>query len=68
MYCHLFAISGQRRHALQKWSGITITVDNTQTIAITSKNRRLVVIAATIRDRSEIAHNVPSTCRFMLPA
>ncbi len=43
-----------------------MNVANTQTIAIIIKNPRSVVIAATIRDSKEIAHNIPSMCRFIL--
>ena len=43
-----------------------MTVENSETTAIMSKNRRFVVIAATIRDRNETAHNIPSMCRFIL--
>ena len=65
-YRRLLDALGQRRQALTKWSGITMTVDSTQTIAITTKNARLVVIAATIRERNETTHNIPSTWRLML--
>ncbi len=43
-----------------------MTVDISQTTAAISKNRRLVVIAATLRERNETAHKIPSMCRFIL--